>query len=54
VAIEFGCRSGRKMALMDAAYGNDSRLRAGVSELGMQRGGGSAQRYPRQGGPPDG
>ena len=24
-----------KMALMDAAYGNDSRLRAGVTELGM-------------------
>ena len=24
-----------KMALMDAAYGNDSRLRAGITELGM-------------------
>ena len=24
-----------KMALMDTAYGNDSRLRAGVTELGM-------------------
>jgi SRSO17 transposase len=24
-----------KMVLMDTAYGNDSRLRAGVTELGM-------------------
>ena len=35
--IRWACKSGlpRGVALMDAAYGNDSRLRAGMTELGV-------------------
>jgi SRSO17 transposase len=36
--IRWACEAGlpRGVALMDAAYGNDSRLRAGMTELGVQ------------------